>query len=86
MHNDSPREVMLAIKDVSKIYKLGTVKVNALSDINIEVRQQDFVAILGPSGAGKSTMLNMLGALDRPTKGSILLQGTNLAKMSDDEL
>jgi len=86
MHNDNPREVMLAIKDVSKIYKLGAVRVNALDNVNLELRQHDFLTILGPSGSGKSTMLNMLGALDRPTKGSILLQGTNLAKLSDDEL
>jgi putative ABC transport system ATP-binding protein len=77
---------MLEAKDVTKIYPLGGIEVKALDNINLRIERGDFLAILGPSGSGKSTLLNLLGALDRPTRGSITLDGIDLARLPDVEL
>ena len=67
---------LLELKDISKIY--GSVK--ALQDINLEVSQGEWVAIMGPSGSGKTTMMNIIGCMDRPSNGSVILDGTNISK------
>ncbi len=69
---------LLELKDISKIY--GNVK--ALQNINLEVSQGEWLAIMGPSGSGKTTMMNIIGCMDKPSNGSVILDGTNLAKES----
>jgi len=77
---------MLSLKKVEKTYGLGTIKVHALRGIDLEIEEGEFVSIMGPSGSGKSTLLNMIGCLDRPTAGMIVLDGKDLSKLGDDEL
>ena len=77
---------MIEIKDISKIYGRGEGTVNALIDINLQIENGKFVSIVGKSGSGKSTMMNIIGALDKPTSGEIISDGNNLSKMSDDQL
>jgi putative ABC transport system ATP-binding protein len=72
--------------DVKKIYMLGKVPVEALQGVNLKVEAGDFVSILGPSGSGKSTMLNLIGALDKPTAGTLLIDGVDIAKLNDNQL
>jgi putative ABC transport system ATP-binding protein len=72
--------------DLKKTYILGKVPVEALRGINLKVDKGDFVAILGPSGSGKSTLLNMFGALDKPTEGKILIEGTDVSTLNDNQL
>jgi ABC-type lipoprotein export system ATPase subunit len=64
-----------ALEGVSRIYGSGPRAVTALADIDLEVRRGDFLAVVGPSGSGKTTLLNLLGCLDRPTRGSVLIGG-----------
>ena len=71
---------------VSRTYSLGRVEVPALVDVNFDVEDGEFVAILGPSGSGKSTMMHILGCLDRPTAGHYRLAGTPVADLDDDGL
>lgn len=77
---------LLEIRELSKIYDTGKVQVPALQDVNLEICQGDFVAIMGPSGSGKTTFMNIIGCLDRPTAGSYLLQGQRVDQLNDDEL
>nr|VFJ45928.1 MAG: putative ABC transport system ATP-binding protein [Candidatus Kentron sp. FM]VFJ46022.1 MAG: putative ABC transport system ATP-binding protein [Candidatus Kentron sp. FM]VFK07056.1 MAG: putative ABC transport system ATP-binding protein [Candidatus Kentron sp. FM] len=76
---------ILQIEDVSKTYILGKRQVEALHDVNLILSEGVFVAIAGPSGSGKSTLLNLIGCLDLPTTGRILLQGKDVSAMSDHE-
>ena len=71
---------------LSKTYGTGETAVTALDNVDISVDAGEFVAVMGPSGCGKSTLLNMLGGLDTPTSGDILVDGTNVATMSDDQI
>jgi putative ABC transport system ATP-binding protein len=77
---------ILSLVDVEKIYVRGTIKVPALKKVNLNIEEGDFVAIVGPSGSGKSTLLNVIGGLDRPTNGKIILKGENLSELSEDDL
>ena len=72
--------------DVCRQYHLGSTEVNALKDINLEIDQGDFVALVGPSGSGKSTLLNLLGGLDKPTSGEIRVQDLSLQDAKESEL
>jgi lipoprotein-releasing system ATP-binding protein len=74
---------MLTAKDVKKIYRAGSKEVRAVDGINLEIRKGESVAIVGPSGSGKSTLLHMLGGLDRPTSGKVLLEDADLYAMGD---
>ena len=77
---------ILSLVDVEKIYVRGTIKVPALKKVNLNIEEGDFVAIVGPSGSGKSTLLNVIGGLDRPSNGKIMLKGENLSELSEDDL
>jgi putative ABC transport system ATP-binding protein len=72
--------------DLTKIYKMGEVEVQALRGVSFTIGRGEVVAIMGPSGSGKSTMMNTLGCLDRPTSGEYFLDGEAVAKMTDDQL
>jgi putative ABC transport system ATP-binding protein len=77
---------LVVLKDVWKIYKMGEVEVPALRGISVEINKGDFVAIIGQSGSGKSTMMNMVGCLDTPTKGTISLKTHDISKLSESDL
>lgn len=77
---------MIQVSHVSKIYNSGEVETVALSDVSFNIKKGEFVAIMGPSGSGKSTLMHILGALDTPTSGSYILDGQEVAKLTEDEL
>jgi putative ABC transport system permease protein len=77
---------IIALKGVEKTYDMGEVQVRALRGVDLEILEGDYVAIMGPSGSGKSTLLNLLGCLDRPTRGTYHLGGEDVSQMDDDEL
>lgn len=74
------------VEEVSKVYKLGEIPVQALADVSIQLSKGEFVAIMGPSGSGKTTLLNLIGVLDKPTKGEIYIDGRGITKLKDREL
>ena len=77
---------IIDIKNVIKIYKIGSVKVNALNGINLKVNSGEFISIMGPSGSGKSTLMNIIGCLDIPTSGSYFLEDVDISKLNDNQL
>lgn len=77
--------VIVAI-DLWKIYRLGKIEYPALRGVNMRVRRGEFVAVVGPSGSGKSTLLNLFGALDRPTRGKVIIDGVEISALRSDEL
>ena len=77
---------MVSLKDVRKIYQMGSEKVRALDGVSIEFSRGSFWAIMGPSGSGKSTLLNLLGCLDRPSSGTYTLAGEDVSQLEDDDL
>lgn len=79
-------DYLIHIKDVKKVYGSGSVKVEALSNINLTVAGSEFIAIIGPSGSGKSTLMNIIGCIDRPTEGTYLLDNIDVSNFSDEEL
>jgi len=79
-------EALIVVDDVWKVYKTGDVEVHALAGVSLEITSGEFVAIMGSSGSGKSTLMNILGCLDRPTKGTYTLAGRQVAKMDRAEL
>ncbi|NND34897.1 MAG: ABC transporter ATP-binding protein [Saprospiraceae bacterium] len=80
------KKVVVSVKDVHKTYTETKVPVKALRGVTLEIKQGEFTAIVGPSGSGKTTLLNIIGGLDRPTSGEILVDGTDLSQLSDNKL
>lgn len=78
--------IVLDVINLSKTYKMGNVVVEALRGINLAIEKGEFVAIMGPSGSGKSTLLHLLGGLDSPSQGEIILGGISITKLSDNEI
>ncbi len=77
---------LLKVKDLCKSYGKGEIKVDALKNINLTINQGEFVAIVGPSGSGKSTLLHLLGGVDKPTSGKVVLEGTDIYSLKENEL
>ena len=77
---------IIRLENVIKVYRAGDITTYALRGVNLTVRRGEFIAIMGPSGSGKSTLLNVIGLLDRPTKGKVVIDGTDVSKLSDKEL
>jgi len=77
---------VIKLVDVTKVYRQGSQHVTAVDRVSMEVPRGEFLAITGPSGCGKSTLLNLLGGLDVPTAGQVIIEGVNLADMDDDRL
>ncbi len=77
---------VINLKNIKKTYVMGTVEVNALVDVSLQIMKNEYVAIMGPSGSGKSTLMNVLGCLDTPTSGLYEFNGVNVSDMNDNEL
>ena len=79
-------EPLIAVSDVTKVYKTGDVEVHALRGVTMNVEAGEFIAVMGSSGSGKSTLMNIVGCLDRPTAGSYVLSGREVSNLDRDEL
>ncbi|MBN1455056.1 MAG: ABC transporter ATP-binding protein [Methanomicrobia archaeon] len=77
---------MIRTEHLTKIYRMGDTEVYALNDVNLEITEGEFVAVIGPSGSGKSTLLNMIGCLDTPTSGSVYIDNVNTATLNENQL
>ena len=82
----SSEKPIISCRDVTKIYRMGDQEVRALDGVSLDIAEGEFVAIMGPSGSGKSSLMNLIGALDRPTSGEMWINGKALSEMSRDEL
>lgn len=80
------KDPIVIVKEVTKEYTMGEVKVKASDKMSFEILRGEFVVVLGPSGSGKSTVLNMIGGMDRPTSGEVIIEGKNITNYSDNEL
>jgi putative ABC transport system ATP-binding protein len=80
------KKEIIKVRNLSKIYQSNEIKTVALEDVNFSVNRGEFVAIMGPSGSGKSTLMHILGALDKPTRGTYILDGENIENLDDDQL
>ncbi len=78
--------IIVETKNLSKVYNPDTVPVHALRDVNITIEKGEFTSIVGPSGSGKTTLLNMLGGLDKPTSGEVMVNGEKITGMKDSRL
>src|SRR3982074_1833247 len=85
-HSSTNGTCTIRIEDLCRHYRLGETLIRAVDGISLEVRSGEFVALLGSSGSGKSSVLNLIAGLDRPTSGSVVVQGHDLAKLSREEL
>lgn len=79
-------ETVISLDKIVKNYYIGSITVEALRSVDIEIGRNEYVAIMGPSGSGKSTLMNLIGALDTPTSGEYILSGTDVSKMDDNRL
>jgi putative ABC transport system ATP-binding protein len=79
-------QYVIDIDSLTKIYKTGKTDFKALDNVTFKIQKGDFVAIMGPSGSGKSTLMNIIGCLDRPTSGTVIVDGENISKINDNEL
>jgi putative ABC transport system ATP-binding protein len=79
-------QFVIEMQNVTKIYKMDSVNIIGVENINLKIKKGEFVCVMGPSGSGKSTMLHLMGCLDKPTYGKVLIDGIDASKMSEDEL
>ena len=80
------KDYVINIDSLTKTYHTGKTQFKALNSITLKIHTGDFVAIMGPSGSGKSTLMNIIGCLDRPTSGTVIIDGENISSVSDNEL
>ena len=85
-HENRNSGYVVQARDLTKIYRMGELEVQALSGLSLDIVRGETLAIMGPSGSGKSTLMNILGCLDRPSDGDYYLDGENVAQMDDDQL
>ena len=78
--------MLITMRGLHRVYQVGTEQVHALNGVDLDIGQNEYVAIMGPSGSGKSTLMNIIGCLDTPTSGSYSLKGQEIATLSDNEL
>ncbi|MFW5890533.1 MAG: ABC transporter ATP-binding protein [Marinilabiliaceae bacterium] len=78
--------IIIQLENLQKHYEVGTQIVKALNGVTLSIKKGEYVAVMGPSGSGKSTLMNLIGALDTPTIGNYILNGTNVSHLSDDQL
>lgn len=78
--------MMIEVKDVTKTYRSGKNAFTALKNVSVNIKDAEFVAILGPSGSGKSTLMHLIGGLDRPTEGSVVIDGVEIGKLNDKKI
>ena len=81
-----PIDQLIRVRDLKKLYRVGNEEVHALDGVTFDIDRGEYVAIMGPSGSGKSTLMNLIGCLDTPTSGSYVLNGSEVARLTDDEL
>jgi len=81
-----PAETIVAIRELSKIYRQGDINVTALDGISLDIAKGEFLALMGPSGSGKSTLLHIIAGIDRPTSGSCRVQGVDVTQLNESEL
>lgn len=84
--NEKESDIVISVKDLYKIYRIGDNKVKALNGVNFTIKRGEFCAIVGTSGSGKSTLLNMLAGLEKPTKGEIVIAGEHMETKSENQL
>ena len=77
---------MVVLENVTKIYKMGSEEIKALDDLSLEIRDGEILVVMGPSGSGKSTFLHLVGCLDRPTSGRVLIDGKDVSNLREKEL
>src|SRR4051794_34186799 len=83
---EAQQDSLISLDHIHKVYRMGDVDIHALHGISLEISRGEFVAIMGTSGSGKSTTMNILGCLDKPTKGQYFLDGQDVSKLSKDQL
>ena len=77
-------KVLIELKDINRTFQLGDSEVHALRDVNLSIKQGEYISVMGPSGSGKSTLLNLLGLLDQPNSGTYLLDGKDITTLNQD--
>src|SRR5260370_39513075 len=81
--NTNTNDTLVNVDGVEKVFHRGSEDIHVLSDLHLKVPKSDFLALMGPSGSGKSTLLNLIGWIDRPSKGSVSIAGERVAELSD---